>query len=1616
MSRLLLNQLHKEILNSLTQEDFLKSVNIPEEKIQSFIINKEFVNNLMCLLNKEKIMCKDVIDLTLDILSSFTDEPPIDWLNYIFQYTLYKSFPSAVTIKLNPSLEPGVRIYLEILKTVFSNEFKNKEFDKFYNFSFLTDSEIKELPNSHEYLKFLTAFDKYYVYELMRLDSEVNGYNTLNHTAAVHYVAMHVGRQMKKVGIPVNLGLVSGAAAGHDIGKYGCKDDEKKRVAYLHYYYTDQWFTKNNMPSIAHISVNHSTWDLELETLPLESLILIYADFRVKNKLTKKGNVMYIYTLSESFQIILNKLDNVDEEKEKRYIRVYSKLKDFENYMTHRGINIDFTSSEPGEHRDKDFALLNGYEAVENFKYMAIGHNTSLMNKLNNEVTFAGMIEAARSEKDWKNIRAYLNIFEEYSTYLTQKQKLYTLNFLYELLINREGDIRRKSAKLMGKIIVSFDMEYKKEMPKDAKIVSIDGATSLSLWEKYLDLYINPDHKITDQHKEWIGYSLRVFVNGVINSCREEEKHDYIEILMRYYNKDDYDDVATLNLLNSLLSVPLEICNINQINVLIDYAINELGNPLLEIRLMSLQFLNIFLDKKNYNNSIINKIISYIENIDDDESICIIFLKGKIAKKLELNHETISKYNFLINKERSKTADLFLNNLKAATPWNVKTISIDYIMDDIHNANEVTLLQTATHLCNLVKVSAKESVRNKAGISLLDIGPLLSIDQRNEIAVELVKGLEMDEMQFAKYIPEYLGQFVMLLHPKELDEFIIDLKNIYKATNERASALAIVTFDVMIQYYPSYKDKFEESEEAYNKRLIKMLGIVLSGLANYNVQIKQETFLDIGQSIFGSKLLSLEQKHKIFMLIYKKLLTLINEKEISDLFFFNNSASFNHIYRFICDYIFYYKDFGIKENEKIAFFPGTFDPFSLSHKGIANEIRNLGFEVYLAVDEFSWSKRVQPRMIRRQIINMSIADELNVFMFPDDIPVNLSNDDDLKKLKALFPNKEIHIVVGSDVIVNASAYKLRPTKNSIHSFDHIIFNRSLNSEKKIDDSKNRIKGKVIELKLPAYLKDISSTQIREHIDSNRDISNLIDPLAQSFIYDRNIYLREPQYKGVIKSKPLKVEVIEDFNRQVIDEIGKYIFEHTSICENLSEKFIKNIKFIIIRDGKNSNKIIGFSAFHKISSSEVYSEFNSLYIANYIREKTAGRIIVIDGIYINPSISYDNIEQIIITETLSYCLKNDFTYALYKNIITDFENEKIHEMLELQGFQKLVDIDSKRKIYAVDMKFPICLTLNLQSFIKEPLNNNPNVQRIIGDTRKVLQRAMTKLYPGSLVLSFDNDMINQTLIEKICSINGVPDVLLEPRVLGNYMCVPFGNILKGMVVPNTVTKSIHTEKVFSTDTERFRISEYPFYSPLKNQIKTIKSFNRPVILVDDLMHKGYRIKEIDPIFKNYNIKVKKIIVGLMSGRGKDLMEIQGREVDSAYFIPNLRIWFNENLMYPFLGGDGIWSEGENLLNLIPSINLILPYVAPPFIKDTTNEAIYNLSMICLLNAKGILHTLETEYQKLYERNLTLKRIGEVMVSPRIPYIGKNISYDLNMEPSSYMDVTIENLIKLERIIK
>jgi hypothetical protein len=166
---------------------------------------------------------------------------------------------------------------------------------------------------------------------------------------------------------------------------------------------------------------------------------------------------------------------------------------------------------------------------------------------------------------------------------------------------------------------------------------------------------------------------------------------------------------------------------------------------------------------------------------------------------------------------------------------------------------------------------------------------------------------------------------------------------------------------------------------------------------------------------------------RIYFLSAQKILFLLDESPENELSFLYRAAAFSHIYRFLSFYRLDHKFPVYPKQKKIAFFPGTFDPFTLSHKEIVRKIRNLGFEVFLAIDEFSWSKKTQPHLIRREIAKMSIADEFNVYLFPDEIPVNIANPNDLKHLKDIFFDKNLYMVVGSDVVRNASSYHTPPS-------------------------------------------------------------------------------------------------------------------------------------------------------------------------------------------------------------------------------------------------------------------------------------------------------------------------------------------------------------------------------------------------------------------------------------------------------------------------------------------------------------------------------------------------------------------------------------------------------------
>jgi len=1350
---------------------------------------------------------------------------------------------------------------------------------------------------------------------------------------------------------------------------------------------------------------------------------LIYSDFRVK----KNKEEMHIYSLQESFDVVLEKLDNLNHAKEKRYLRVFSKLKDFENFMVHLGINVDINSSNventPCKKEKNYYSLMQGQEIIDNLKYFSIHHNIHLMHELRNEASLNSILELARSENNWHNLREYLRIFEEYSTYLTQKQKIITLKFLYEQLIHPEEDIRRHSAEIIGTLIAMFDEKHRKEVPPNTNIEAPE-ITSFQLLDKYLDLFTTPDHKMIPTHQTWIRHSMSIMISSLFSHCRNNQVDSYIEILSKYYKNGLLEEKdVQLNLIKAAKHIPVWRKE-KSLENLFDFFLEMLKKEDNVLRLAALEVTYNLLPLININCAFVSNIKKLlVENISVSGLAAENFLKLKIVHLLVLDKDIINNYSNFCQKDIKKIPDIFLSNLKTATHWVVKKIQVDLILEHTLKNDEKNALHTAMHFCNLIKVSAIENVRNRAGEALIQIIPHLSPDQRNDVAIELLRALEIEGYQFTKYIPYYLGQLILYLQPVELDELIDDFIEKIKQSGPQINSLLLKTIGITIANYPKYKNKFSEDERYYNERLTKVLGILLNGMVNYNLQIRQAAFSVIGKDIFGSKHLNLEQKNHLFQLLSKKILTLIAyTKEEKELFFLSNSAGLNQIYRFISDYMFLKGNIDLEVTKKIAFFPGSFDPFSLSHKEIAKEIRNLGFEVYLAVDEFSWSKRTQPNLIRRNIINMSVADELNIYIYPQDLPINIANPADLETLLESFPYSEVYIVVGSDVILHASSYRAEKRKYSIHTFPHILFERKsfLSSEKddiSLDDAVNMIEGEIIRLSLPPQYEDISSTQIRNYIDQNRDISRLVDPLAQKYIYEYSLYRREPQYKTLIQTKSIKVEILKRFEPELLHRLSSEFFKNNKQAlvklQELPDKL--SPKLLLIRETQGRGKILGFSAFHGVRSSMLFHEFKNNMVSEYIRENAVGRMLIIDGIFVSRNTEFDNLEQIILTETITYCLAKDYSYAVFRNMINNYSSPALYETLKLQGFYQIPYSEKTNPVLAVNMNAPCTLNLDVETVIKEPFRSSRNVKQAIIRSRKRLQKGMAELYPGNLVLSFDMNLLHEKLIMKICDENRVPPVNLEPRQLGPAMCVPFGNILNKYVVPNTVTKSLHTEKMFAPDMEDFEIGPFPYYLDLDIQIRMLRSFNRPIILIDDLLHKGYRIKALDPLVKKEKIIVKKIIVGLLSGRGKELMDIQHRKVDSAYFIPRLKAWFNEKAMYPFIGGDSLWRGVYPERNLLPSMNLILPYTSPTFIRDASNASQYNLSEVCIENAIDILTALETEYQTINERALTLSLLGEVIIAPRCPDHGRNMDYDTNLNPSHYLWNDLELLRRLKRTI-
>lgn len=1481
------------------------------------------------------------------------------WLRAFYERLSLLLFPEVDT---DVTLSNEEMLYLLVLEVLLPHN--TGEFDPLTDLIGLDAPLAAQTRVAAEYARFLRQWEKDHVMTLLRIGREIQPFDPASHTIGVHNVALHTAISAKRAGFAVDLPLIRAAALGHDIGKFGCRGSNAARVPYLHYYYTWQWFCENDMENIGHVAANHSTWDLEFENLPIESLLLIYADFRVRGCRGADGREsMRIFSLDAARDVIFSKLADMTPEKQMRYRTVYTKLNDFEKLLLSRGVSVSLEQPQQPVPARCDASLLSAQQALRELRSMTLCGSMELMRTISTDRSLEQLLEQAKGEKNLQRVRTYLLLLEEYSTYMMRANKQKTLLLLYELLMHPDGDVRRTAGRIMGEILANSGPKYRKERPKDARADVMTPAMmtllseSVALWQHYMLQCLHPDRKIAPKHAMRISNSLKTICAHLFASCEEKQAQQLLAPLLAQVMQAEGDDRFIL--IDALCHVPVRYLSSAPREALCARLTQMLGSGEVRLDMILMRCMQRLLPLDGYAPLLLPSLHRYQPH--GEYQIALAHLRGRLLG-LSSAHLT-----------RAQITQLYLSDLKNVVHWTVKLEQMQMLCEYAAE-NPAAAFHTAMHLSNLMSVSEHLPVREAAGEHLLAIAPLLLADQINEIIIDLTRELETGQEQISLFIAPYLGKLICRLPEKELSETLGQLEGLARGASVLPAQVAMHTLGQALSALP-------DAAQAARERIV---GILMTGVSHYDPAVHQTALCVLCRDYFGSENAG-DGRREVFISLHKKLLTILCEPRSDRLAALNRAAMLNHLYRFVVRQEVERGVFQFPAQKPAAFFPGTFDPFSVGHKQIVEEIRERGFEVYLAVDEFSWSKKTLPKLLRRQIVGISIADQPDTYLFPDDIPINIAMPRDLARLKGLLPGRAVYLVAGSDVIENASAYRTAQPGGAAE-YNHIIFCRDGTAE---DGAAlcARISGKVQLLSLPPFYETVSSTRIRESVDRKLDISMLVDPVVQTLIYRQGLYVRSPEAKSVLERRTMRFALL----REPAHDAPQ------ALCARM-EKIPHPLAVTLT----SKQGVCGWGLGRTIVLDELYGVLGSMETAAYVRRHASGQILWVEAICTGADAECT---RMLLNELLARSLESGHTYALCR---CPADNAALGGALAQLGFVSA----GREDIFYVDMRAPVMLLEDAMLCIKKPHRDAENVVRAVMQARPKLRRALGQMFPGKLLLCFDSELLNQALVERIEEMNGVQDVSPGQRRLGPYMCVPYGKIFSDEIVPNTVTKTLHVEKTFRPDLSGFEIAEYPGYSPLKNQVRTLKSFQRPILLVDDLIHKGYRIEKLDKVFRAENLTIERIIVAVMSGYGRDLMRVQGRQAECAYFIPNLHYWVTESLLYPFIGGDSM--AGRQMREqLLPSINLILPYCYPNYFADVDEASVQMLSRTAIEGALTILRALERAHQSLFSTGLTIGRLGEALQQPRLPEKGSCMRYDFTLRASDYLEEDLAQIVRICR---
>ncbi|MEW6337116.1 MAG: adenylyltransferase/cytidyltransferase family protein, partial [Acidobacteriota bacterium] len=1347
-----------------------------------------------------------------------------------------------------------------------------------------------------------------------------------------------------------------------------------------------------------------------------------YADFRVKDSTRVYGvKRMSIISLKDAFAEIRDKLENLDEAKLRRYEAVYRKLRDLEDYALALGVQLDppgFGTLQPprpklpkglsvtdvmaGRQRPDVVSLVRGPQVATVARFFATAHNIGVMERLRDLPALRHLLEEARSFEGWRDLRTYLGVLGEYAPALSMEQKELALEFFFDLLGHGDDDIRYHAANRIGDLLALGEDFWRKDLPEGVAAEGDDWV--LTQLDKVMALLERAGTEAEEDMgpTETVLYAIPIVVRRLVSRARGRIRDDALDRILARLEARVGDDRPLVAL------YACECCEVlapharpSDHERMAALAEARARHATVNARLMAWRALLALARERQdaaVRQSARTAVRRLVGTLAEDALVAELFLLEELSTALDLP-EAAARCSEALGQRRDAIQTVMLRNLKSRVGWVEKKVNCDYLVavalsgvarstdSGAYFANEV-----AGHLANLLKVSRVEGTRFHAGRSLLRLLPALTVTQRNDLAVELLRALQLDAESVTRYIPRFLGSVVASLPDQEFLEILDDVEADLRRGNEPLQRLLLQTADWILLSLGE-----ERLEGGVMRRLA---GMFLGALAETRSSTVHEGYAEIAMVLErltydGTR----DRRLPLFLqLVTKKLLTLVTHRPADRGRFFLIASALNHLDRAIERER---RRLRLPARPTVALVPGTFDPFTLAHAEVVSRLLSHADEVLIQVDDYSWNKHAQPREVRKELAWMALGPVPDAFLAPFEPPVNLRNAESVATVRRALGGRDPVLVVGSDVLDAASAY--RSPDSHLWDIPHVVVVREDWTSKAWEEKLGWFRARVQVARLPHHARTVSSTSVRAALDRGEHLAHLCDPLVARTLAERQLYVNYPSKKEPVR--PPRLSLRTHAGRVALHSSLQPVLglEATPTTGRWSGR-PRETSLLVSREG---GRPLAALSWHEATAAALPVTLGEERLAEAPQRSLVGRGALIDTVAAADRRDGETFSRLL-SMVMGRWLDAGMQFAV-AGLPGGEGVEALWRAMESAGAKWLLDTaetgPGDTRWASVDLTDPLLLVWDMEAVLQPPYAAALETQAAMAGAHDELARFFADRRPGHALFHLHERETKRALVE------GARERLAADRGRREWVVLGLGRQFHRDVIGGCPTIALDLERFLTPQGYDAGVLPSVGSPALEMQLHTARELGRDALVLVPFLESPEPIVQLRAAARTAGVALREVLVGVTSAAVHATLHLQGIPHRCSVIVPRWRGVVRESALAPYLGGWSILGRDPfDSGSLLPSLNDCLPYHHPHPLGLEGEDAL-DFSRLALDLTRTLFLKLEELFRQREGRLLSLRELGFVVRTPRCPPFPQGFVPPRERVPSALLAEDLESLARL-----